>query len=103
MDDVSELAVNSPDEGSEDGPHLLLPSPGGHPEDQKSSAGSGQRVGRHMQILHNSSVRMQMWNKGRGDKITVLTVWKICTPPSVFPARRQRAVALKPGRIAAAV
>ncbi|XP_075887764.1 rho guanine nucleotide exchange factor TIAM1-like isoform X2 [Nelusetta ayraudi] len=43
LDDVSELAVNSPDEGSEDGPHPLLPSPGGHPEDQKSSAGSGQR------------------------------------------------------------
>lgn len=92
MDDASELAVNSPDEGSEDGPHPLLPSPGGHPEDQKSSAGSGQRVGHHMQILHNSSVRMQMWNKGRGDRISVLAVWTVRTaPPLFFPhADRER-------------
>lgn len=60
LDDVSELAVNSPDEGSEDGPHLLLPSPAGHPEDQKTSAGSGQRVGHHTQTLHNPSARMQL-------------------------------------------
>lgn len=76
LDDVSELAVSSPDGGPDDAPHRMLPSPGCHPEDLKSSVGSGQRVGRRMQILHNSSARMQMQNKGctcRG-RITVLGI-----------------------------
>lgn len=77
MDDVSELAVNSPDEGPDAALHLLLPSPGCHPEELKSSVGSGQRVGHRMQIPHNSSARMQMWNKGftrrGGERITVLS------------------------------
>lgn len=101
LDDVSELAVNSPDEGPDDGPHLLLPSPGCHPEDLKSSVGSGQRVGHRMQILRNSSVRMQMWNKGCTcswrDRITGLAM------RTNSPARIRMVVVLKAGCIAAAV
>lgn len=102
---MSELAVNSPDDGPDDGPHLLLPSPGCHPEDLKSSVGSGQRVGHRMQRLHNSPVHMQMWNRGctcrGGDRITGLatrtnrTLSRTQTYGGGFESRSYRSCCLK--------
>ncbi|XP_041807857.1 T-lymphoma invasion and metastasis-inducing protein 1-like isoform X1 [Chelmon rostratus] len=42
LDDVSGLTVNSPDDSLEEGPRLILQSPGGHQED-KTCTGTGQR------------------------------------------------------------
>lgn len=44
LDEVSGLTVNSPDESLEEGPRLVLQSPGGLQED-KAGVGTGQRVG----------------------------------------------------------
>lgn len=44
LDEVSGLTVNSPDETLEEGPQLLLQSPGGPQEDQLS-IGTRQKVG----------------------------------------------------------
>lgn len=49
LDEVSGLTVNSPDETLEEGPQLLLQSPGGHQED-KLSMGTRQKVGCSMHI-----------------------------------------------------
>lgn len=52
------MTVNSPDESLEEGPQLILQSPGGHQED-KTCMGTGQRVGYGMQI-HNFDMYANM-------------------------------------------
>lgn len=43
LDEVSGLTVHSPDGSLEEGPRLILQSPGG-PQEDKAGAGTGQRV-----------------------------------------------------------
>lgn len=87
LDEVSGLTVTSPDETLEEGPQLLLQSPGGHQED-KLSMGTRQKVGSSMHIRRNDSIVhacglepvFQRLHHRPGDK-----VYTVQSPPVTHP------------------
>lgn len=87
LDEVSGLTVNSPDETLEEGPQLLLQSPGGHQEDQLST-GTRQKVGCRVHIRrYDSFVRacgaepaFQRLHHRPGDKL-----YTVQSPPVTHP------------------
>lgn len=100
MDEVSGLTVNSPDETLEEGPHLLLQSPGGHQED-RSCAGTGQRVGHEMQMrnfdMHANVHKGALAAEKENNSVAVRSIAHTHTLSDVFfvvVAHKQRPAAL---------